>query len=64
MQLKPLAKPSTLIPAALATELGDRITVVRHPIQGGTISRNTSIRSVEHTIGNGDWTTTFGLTFK
>ena len=62
LEIKPLKAPATLIPAVLGSELGDRITVVRHPLQGGTISKNASIRSIKHDIRDGDWTVTYGLT--
>jgi hypothetical protein len=62
LEIKPLKAPATLVPAVLGAELGDRITVVRHPLQGGTISKNASIRSIKHDIKGGDWTVTFGLT--
>lgn len=62
LEIKPLKAPATLIPAVLGSELGDRITVVRHPIQGGTITKSMSIRSIKHSIAGGDWTVTFGLT--
>lgn len=60
--VKPLAQPATLIPAVLGHELGDRITVIRRPLQGGTITKSMSIRSIKHDIRGGDWTVTFGLT--
>ncbi len=66
LELRPLAMKATaaatLIPAVLGTELGDRITVVRHPLQGGSVSKSVSVRSVKHDIRGGDWTVTFGLT--
>ena len=62
LEIKPLRAPATLVPAVLAAELGDRITVVRHPLQGGTISKAASIRSIKHDIKGGDWTVTYGLT--
>ncbi len=62
--VKPLAKPSTLIPAVLGQELGDRISVVYHTLQGASITRSSSIRTISHDIKGGDWTVTFGLTFK
>ncbi len=62
LTIKPLKAPATLVSAVLGHELGDRITVVRHPLQGGSVSKNMSIRSVKHSIQGGDWTVTFGLT--
>jgi len=62
LEIKPLRAPATLVPAVLASELGDRITVVRHPLQGGTITKSASIRSIKHEIKGGDWTVTYGLT--
>ena len=62
LEIKPLKAPATLVPAVLASELGDRITVVRHPLQGGTITKSASIRSIKHEIKGGDWTVTYGLT--
>ncbi len=61
--IKPLRAPSTLIPAVLGHELGDRITIVRHPLQGGSVTKSASIRTIRHDIKGGDWTVTFGLTY-
>jgi hypothetical protein len=62
LEIKPMKAPATLAPAVLGAELGDRISVVSHPLQGGTISKAASIRSIKHEIRGGDWTVTFGLT--
>ncbi len=66
VEFKPFAMKATaaatLIPALLGTELGDRITVVRHPLQGGSVSKSVSVRSVKYDIRGADFTVTFGLT--
>lgn len=50
-----------LWPHALGREFGDRITLVRHPPGGGTITRDCFIRGVSHQGSADDWRTQWVL---
>src|SRR5262245_39118435 len=63
--IKPLADPANLFPVVLAGELGQRYTIVRRPIGGGSAITQTSVlRSIRHEVGGGDWVVTWGFTAK
>jgi hypothetical protein len=56
------ANPTTLFPAVLAREIGDRIQIVRRPPGGGTaITRDAFIRGIQHDVSTEKWITTFQL---
>jgi hypothetical protein len=64
LTIKPRRDPAALWPQTLGRELGDRITVVRRPPNGGDpIERDVFIRGIAHEFTNDplDWTTTFTL---
>jgi hypothetical protein len=48
-------------PALLGREFGDRITVIRRPAGGGTITRDCFVRGVEHESNGVEWTSAFVL---
>jgi hypothetical protein len=48
-------------PAMFGLQLGDRVTVVRRPPGGGTNIQDCYVRGIEHTEGDGNWTTGFAL---
>lgn len=52
---------AALWPHALGRELGDRITVIRRPPGGGTITRDGFIRGITHDFDPGRWRTTWAL---
>lgn len=57
------AAPNTLYPQLLGREIGDRITVVRHPPGGGTWTTDQTIEGVADTLAEktGKWVTTWRL---
>ena len=50
-----------LWPQVLRREFGDRITVIRNPPGGGTITRDCFIRGVSHQGSADDWRTQWVL---
>lgn len=62
MVLKPLRDPDNLWPQVMGREIGDRITVRRRPLGGGSLlEQEVIIQSIEHDIKVEDWTTTWEL---
>ncbi len=62
LTVKPLMKPASLVPAVLAHELGDRITVKRRPLSGGTVTKSQSIRAVACSLSGSEWMLKYTLT--
>lgn len=62
LSVNPHDDEPALFPQVLGRQFGDRITIVRRPPGGGTISREAFIRGVAHDIAaTGEWTTTWVL---
>lgn len=61
LKIKPWQQPADLYPQVLGREIGDRITVVRRPPGGGTITQDVFIRGVTHDFSDSAWTTTWTL---
>jgi hypothetical protein len=59
--VNPLRSPATLYPQVLGREIGDRITLIRRPPGGGTITRDVFIRGIEHAVTPATWLTTWTL---
>lgn len=59
----PQMAPATLWPAVLTLEIGDRITVVRHPRNSSTFSQEYIVEGIEHDYDrDSPWTVTLRLT--
>jgi hypothetical protein len=62
VQLMPDGSPSVAWPKALALELGDRITVVRRPMNvGAAISVDQNVEQIAHTITPSAWAVSLGV---
>jgi hypothetical protein len=57
----PRGNPATLFPQVLGRKVRDRVTVVRRPPGGHTITRDCFIAGVSHQVTPSDWSTTFTL---
>jgi hypothetical protein len=62
MSVNPHDDEPALFPQVLGRAFGDRITIIRRPPGGGTVTRDVFIRGVTHSIAaTGEWTTTWAL---
>lgn len=61
LRVNPLRDPASLFPQVLGRDIGDRITIIRRPPGGGTITREVYIRGVQHDITPSTWMTTWTL---
>lgn len=61
LTIAPQRDPTNLFPQVLGRQFGDRITVVRRPPGGGTITQDVFIRGVSHDIAPQSWRTTWTL---
>lgn len=54
--------PDLIVPAVFARELGDRVTIIRHPPGGGDpIDQDVFIRGIKHEFTPSTWEVTFTL---
>ncbi|MFI0481747.1 hypothetical protein [Actinomadura sp. 9N215] len=61
LTVNPRSDPATLFPHSLGRGLGDRITVIRRPPGGGTITRDQFIRGIAHEFSPKYWRTKWTL---
>jgi len=63
--IRPMADPANLFPIVLGAEIGQRYTLVRRPLGGGSAITQTSVlRSIRHEVGGGDWVVTWGFAYR
>lgn len=61
MVVNPRSAESTLFPQVLGREIGDRVTVIRRPPGGPTVTRDQFIRGIEHDFSAQEWQTTWSF---